>query len=156
MKWVMALLAHGGQVATDGGGVLGAIPTAKAARDLLLHLEHTQVALGQVVVKGHVEIIEERQNLGALLVKPLGQIAGFRLFGEAVCVAAWPALRRDRIGGKGVVGDALIRCGQFLMSSCAGVSAVAPSVRAVATAALLVTRKSRMSAAQACWNSSAM
>ena len=110
----MALLAHGGQVATDGGGMHGAIPTAKAARDFLLHFEHTQVAFGQVVVKGDVEIIEEGQNLGALLVKPLGQIAGFRLFGAALYVATWPALCRDRIGSQGGVGDALIRCRQFL------------------------------------------
>lgn len=58
----MALLAHGEQVATDGGGVLGAIPTAKAARDPLLHLKHTQVALGQVVVKRYVEIILQGQR----------------------------------------------------------------------------------------------
>ena len=117
----MVLLAHGGQVAAQGGGLLGSRPTAKAAGDFLLNLKHAEVALSQVIVKGHVEIIEERQHLLALCIEALGQIACFGLFGAPPLTAAWPTVGRNWIGRKGGVEDALIGVGKVLaVNRCEG------------------------------------
>src|SRR5450756_2490583 len=60
---VVALLAHGGDVAapnaTEGRRSVAA---TEAAGDLLLHLHHPQVPLGQVVVERHPEILHEGQH----------------------------------------------------------------------------------------------
>src|SRR5437763_14405684 len=44
-------LAQGRHIATNAAKSMGTRQTAEAAGDLLLHFEHAQIALGQVVVK---------------------------------------------------------------------------------------------------------
>jgi len=43
------LFAQGRQIATNAAKSMGTRQTAEAAGDLLLHFEHAQIALGQVV-----------------------------------------------------------------------------------------------------------
>ena len=57
---VVALLAHGGEIATDAAEVVRPGGAAEAAGDLLLDFEHAQVALGQIVVEGHAKVMQER------------------------------------------------------------------------------------------------
>jgi hypothetical protein len=67
------LLAQCGQIATNAAKILCTREAAKTARDLLLHLDHTQIALGEVVLslrrynhlKDHGARLRERGFLSA-------------------------------------------------------------------------------------------
>src|SRR5258708_4207866 len=91
-----ALLAKGGKIPAEAGERICAPVRAEAAGHLLLHLEHANVALGLVVVKGDGEVVGERQHL--LLAEPQAfeQVARWRLLDPSTLARA--AFRR-RIGG---------------------------------------------------------
>src|SRR5258708_256698 len=54
-----ALLAHGGEVTAKGAEGRDPLGTAEGARNLLLDLDHAQVALGQVIGERDGQIIQK-------------------------------------------------------------------------------------------------
>src|SRR5437660_7003692 len=63
LKHAMTLLTHGGEIAADATKRRQSGLTAKGARNLLLHLDHAQVALGLIVGKGNGQIVQKGQDL---------------------------------------------------------------------------------------------
>gem|GEM_PF-5983004 len=79
-------LVDGGDISADAGEGERTGEAAECARDLLLHLDHTQIAIHQVVVKGDAEVVHEGQNGRAVFFQ---QIATLGLLG-LIAVAALP------------------------------------------------------------------
>src|SRR5437667_12684817 len=73
------LFAQGREVSTNATKGSGSGERAKAAGDLLLHFDHAQVAFGQIIVKGHRQIVQERQYGLLLLAQPIQQVASSTL-----------------------------------------------------------------------------
>src|SRR5579885_2671868 len=75
-----ALLAQGGQIATNARESMCPGQRAEAAGDLLLDFDHAQIALGQVVVKRHPQIFQKGQHGVLIGAQAIQQIAGRTLF----------------------------------------------------------------------------
>src|SRR2546421_292509 len=88
-----ALLAQGREIASDAAEGLSARHTAKTPRDLLLHLDHADIALGQTVVKRHGEVVQEQQHGLLVLGQAIEQIASGRLFAPTFLAALWWRIR---------------------------------------------------------------
>src|SRR6266566_9819062 len=58
---------------------------AEAARDFLLHFDHAQIALREVVVKRDSKIEQEPQHRPLALAESIQQIARRALFGSPSC-----------------------------------------------------------------------
>src|SRR5713101_1958517 len=84
------LFAQGRQIATNTAKRLCARQTAEAARDLLLHFDHAQIPLGQIVVKIDPQIFQEAEDRFLLFAQTVEQVACGTLFD------APPAPRRGR------------------------------------------------------------
>jgi hypothetical protein len=84
-----ALLAQRRQIAPNAAKGLSAEHTAETARDLLLHFDHPDIALGQAIVKGHREIVQEGEH--GLLV--LAEAIEETLVLPTVCVGLFCWLR---------------------------------------------------------------
>ena len=56
------LFAQGGQIATNARKSLSSNQAAEAAGDFLLHLDHAQISLGQIIVKIHPQILQEGED----------------------------------------------------------------------------------------------
>ena len=72
------LFAQGGQIAANATKCLSASKTAEAARDLLLHLDHAQIAFSEVVVKIHAQIFQKAEGNNSLIQKetvPMARLA---------------------------------------------------------------------------------
>ena len=80
---VPTLFTQGREVTADATEDGNPLVGAKAARDFLLHLDHAQIPLRLIVVKGHGKVMQEGQNLPFVGRKPIKQIAGWVLFGAA-------------------------------------------------------------------------
>ena len=74
------LFAQGRQIAPNAAKGLCSRQTAEAARDLLLHFDHAQIALGQIVVKIHAQIFQEAEDRLLVFAQPIEQIACGTLF----------------------------------------------------------------------------
>src|SRR6266516_7235456 len=74
------LFAQGRQIATNTAKSLRARQTAEAARHLLLHFDHAQIALGQIVVKIHPQIFQEAEDRFLMFAHTVEQIACGTLF----------------------------------------------------------------------------
>src|SRR5258708_15455654 len=74
------LFAQGRQIATNTAKSLCSRQTAEAARDLLLHFDHAQIPLGQIVVKIHPQIFQEAKDCFLVFAQPVEQIACGTLF----------------------------------------------------------------------------
>src|SRR5947209_15488932 len=74
------LFAQGGQIAANATKCLSASKTAEAARDLLLHLDHAQIAFSEVVVKIHAQIFQKAEDGFLVFVQAVEQISGGTLF----------------------------------------------------------------------------
>ena len=87
------LFAQGGQIATNARKSLSSSQAAEAAGDFLLHLDHAQISLGQIIVKIHAQILQEGENGFLLFAQAIEQIARV----TRVCIAPvgqgepWPA-----------------------------------------------------------------
>ena len=68
------MLAHRGDVAADGAEVSRSGERAPRAGDLLLELDHADVAFGLVVVERHGEVDGEPEDVGSLGVEPAQQV----------------------------------------------------------------------------------
>src|SRR6266851_9145342 len=74
------LFAQGRQIATNTAKSLCSRQTAEAARDLLLHFDHAQIPLGQIVVKIHTQIFQEAEDRFLMVAQTVEQIACGTLF----------------------------------------------------------------------------
>ena len=74
------LFAQGRQIATNTAKRLCSRQTAEAARHLLLHFEHAQIPLGQIVVKIHPQIFQEAEDRFLMFAQPVEQVACGTLF----------------------------------------------------------------------------
>src|SRR5512135_3088164 len=75
-----ALLAQGGQVATNASKRLCASPSSEAARDLLLDFDHAQISFRLVVIKRDTQVFQKRQNGVLVFAQAIKQIACGALF----------------------------------------------------------------------------
>ena len=80
----MTLLFRGRNIASDATEGLRSGSGAKTTTHLLLDLDHPQIALGQVIVKGHGKVVHKGQCLGLVPLETIQQVLAFMLF--------WPAL----------------------------------------------------------------
>ncbi len=78
---------------------------------LLLHLDHAQVALRQVVVEGHLEVVHEGEHGGAVLFQPVEQVLGRRLPGSAALTGD-TGNSRETLNGSGASASVGSRCRQ--------------------------------------------
>lgn len=74
------LFAQGRPIATNTAKGVCSRQTAEAARDLLVHFEHAQIALGQIVVKLHTQILQEAEDRFLVFAHPVEQVACGTLF----------------------------------------------------------------------------
>src|SRR5947209_2709315 len=74
------LFAQGRQIATNAAKSLCSRQTAEADRDLLLHFDHAQIPLGQIVVKIHPQIFQEAEDRLLMFAQTVEQIACGTLF----------------------------------------------------------------------------
>ena len=74
------LFAQGRQIATNTAKRLCSRQTAEAARHLLLHFDHAQIPLGQIVVKIHPQIFQEAEDRFLVFAQPVEQVACGTLF----------------------------------------------------------------------------
>src|SRR5947209_2479826 len=74
------LFAQGRQVATNAAKGVGACQTAEAAGELWLQFDHAQIALGQIVVKIHLQILQEAEDRLLMFAHPVQQITCSTLF----------------------------------------------------------------------------
>ncbi len=70
------LLAQGRQVATNAAEGQNSGFRAEGARNLLLHFDHPNVALGLIIVKRHGEIFQEGQHQLPTSLKSIEQVVG--------------------------------------------------------------------------------
>jgi hypothetical protein len=70
---------------------------AEAPGDLLLHFDHAQIALGQIVLTIHAKVFQEEQDRLLVFAQPLQQIAGGTLFAAPVCTRRRQRLRMPPI-----------------------------------------------------------
>ncbi len=82
-----ALLAHGGEIAADAAEGARALRAAEGAGDLLLHLDHADVALGLVVVEGDGGVVHESEHRALMGGEAVEEVLGLTL------LAASPAAR---------------------------------------------------------------
>ncbi len=71
-----ALFAQGGQIATNSAKGLGPSKTAETPGDLLLDLDHPQIALGEIVVKIHAKILQEAEDGLLVFAQPIEETLG--------------------------------------------------------------------------------
>ncbi len=74
------LFAERGQVATNARKGVSTRDAAKAAGDFLLHLDHAQISLGQVIVKIHAQIFQKAEDGFLVCAQAIEQIARVTLF----------------------------------------------------------------------------
>ena len=74
------LFAQGRQVATNTAKGLCSRQSAEAARHLLLHFDHAQTPLGQMVVKIHPQIFQEAEDRLLVFAQTVEQVACGTLF----------------------------------------------------------------------------
>src|SRR5260370_35664584 len=79
------LFAQGRHIATNTAKSLCSRQTAKAARDLLLHFDHAQIPLGQIVVKIYPQIFKEAEDGFLMFAQTADQIANCTLFYAHLC-----------------------------------------------------------------------
>src|ERR671914_638412 len=70
----MTLLPHGRDITSDAAEGMCTGGSTETAADLLLDLYHSQIPLGQVVVKGHGKVIHKSQCLSLILLQAVQQI----------------------------------------------------------------------------------
>ena len=75
-KQRQALLAQGGQVATNTSKGLRSSEGSEAAGNLLLDFDHAQIALGEIVVKIHAQIFQKAEDGWLVFVQAVEQISG--------------------------------------------------------------------------------
>ena len=103
-----ALLVQGREIASDAAEGHRTSRGAETARDLLLDLDHAQIALGEAIVKRHGEVVQEQQYRLLVLGKAIEQIARCRLFASAFLGDLW--WRIGRVGQVAFLQQSAIAC----------------------------------------------
>lgn len=67
-------------VAPNAAESVGSGGVAERARDLLLHLDHPQIALGLITIEGHARIAQEGQSFRLVRGQAVQQVARLALF----------------------------------------------------------------------------
>lgn len=91
-------LAQGREVASDAAKIQSPTPTAETAGDLLLHLDHTNIALGLRVVKRNTQIPYKGQHRLFVLDEAVKQIARRALLAPPAPFGGRFVRGRGRIG----------------------------------------------------------
>ena len=84
-----SLLAQRREIATDAAKVQRSTPTSETAGDLLLHLDHTNIALGLRVVKRNAQIPYKGQHRFFVLDEAVKQIARRALLAPPAPLSGW-------------------------------------------------------------------
>src|SRR5215203_2937854 len=92
-KGRMTLFEHGREIRAETTSSLRTRPRAKTTGDFLLNLDHANIAFHQIIVERHGKIIDKGEDLAALKVESLSQVAGFGLL-DAPAFTFGPASRR--------------------------------------------------------------
>src|SRR6266852_1338343 len=79
-----SLFAQGGQIAANPAKSACTPKTAETARDLLLDLDHAQIAFGEIVVKIHAKIFQKAEDGFLVFAQAVEQISGGTLFASAL------------------------------------------------------------------------
>src|SRR5260370_32230757 len=79
-----SLFAQGGQIAANPAKSACTPKTAETARDLLLDLDHAQIAFGELVVKIHAKIFQKAEDGFLLFAQAVEQISGGTLVASAL------------------------------------------------------------------------
>src|SRR5437867_9717631 len=82
---LQALLAQRREITADAAKDRHPLFGTEAARDLLLNLDHAQIALGEVVIERHGKIVQEAEYGPFALRESIQQVACRALFGSASC-----------------------------------------------------------------------
>ncbi len=67
-------------IKADSGQASGAVKTSETTRDLVLDFHHSDVPLGEVIIKGHFKIAEEPQNIVSVIAKVFYQVSRLCFF----------------------------------------------------------------------------
>src|SRR5258706_5271724 len=91
------LFAQGRQIATNPAKGADTRQAAKTPGDLLLHFEHAQIALGQIVVKVHPQILQETEDHWLMSAHAVEQITDDTLFDASLGARQDGGSRRETI-----------------------------------------------------------
>src|SRR5438445_12622716 len=92
-QYSKTLLAQGREIAADAAEGHRSRRRAETAGDLLLDLDHADIALRQAIVEGHREVVQEAQHRLQVLGEAIQQIARRRLFAPTSLAALWRRIR---------------------------------------------------------------
>ena len=91
---------------TAGSGEeFGAIPTSEATRDFLFDFHHSNIPLGEVVVKWHFKIVEEPQNIIGVISDAFYEVSGLGFF---IGASFFDGRRLVRVGFEPLLYDSII------------------------------------------------
>ena len=105
----MALLSHGGEVATDATKGRRASLAAKGPGDFLLNFHHPQILLGPIVGKWHPEVGHEPQDGLGIALEPIQEILGLRLLDPSPMLVLW---QRGRLGSQPGLDELMVGCAE--------------------------------------------
>jgi len=83
------VLAQRRNVSANAAEVGGTFRAAKTPGDFLFDLEHAQVALSLIIIKGHGEVVHEGEDRLAMRAQPIEQISGRCLLGTPALPGRW-------------------------------------------------------------------
>src|SRR5215471_16915206 len=87
------LLTQRREIAADAAKGHRASLRAETTGDLLLHLDHANIALRKTVVKRHGEVVQEQQHRFLVCREAIEQIARRRLFASSALACFWWGIR---------------------------------------------------------------
>jgi hypothetical protein len=80
VKDVLAVFANGRAIAANSIEGFGPRSGAKSAGDFSFDRDHSDIAFGQVIIKGNAKIMHKGQSLGFMVLEPVEQVLGRGLF----------------------------------------------------------------------------
>ncbi len=89
IKNISALFFRRGNVATNPADDVSAFLGAKTARHLQLGLDHSNIPLGQIIVKWQRQIIEERERFRLVFEQPVVQVLHLVLLSSPAFLCGW-------------------------------------------------------------------
>src|SRR6266536_5455833 len=108
-----ALFAQRGHIAANAAKGLGSSHAAEAPRDLLLHFDHAQISLRQIVIKIHTQILQEGQHRLLVCAQAIKQVARSTLFASPPSTRRPNGMRMKPISFSEQVQEAGLPIGDF-------------------------------------------
>lgn len=87
------LFTQRGQIAANACKGLRSGHAAEAPGDFLLHFDHAQITLGQIVIKIHAQVFQEEENRLLMFAQAIQQIAGGTLLAASACAGRCQRMR---------------------------------------------------------------